>query len=239
MRLNTLPSAGLILIILAVPACGAIIHQGGEFEFESGFTFHTPSIFGDRDWDQVGNGWGYWGQRAVFMPPQDRYGHPNFNANQFPPNVSRGTNSQEITMTSANGDAIMWKTFAVTPGHRIRCRLDAITTPSEVNLMLWHAIGQGQAINFYAGVTDPNAVGLAWQEWDINDTNNHFATYSIDTIATGNTLTYYFWMRHTYATASGATLCFDNLIVEDLGAVSPTPTITPVPTDGPAMWLVY
>lgn len=202
----------------ALAADPVVLHRGGEFDFEAGFTMHRPSILPGREYDEVGTGWGYWGQPALFMPPADRYGRPNFNGNRFPPNVSSQTFSQEITMTSANGDAIVWKTFAVPVGHRIRCTFDAITTPSEDNLQLRHAVGQGGAIDFFGQeVTDPFAVGLDWRNWDIDDTNNHFATCAVSATAEQATLTYYLWVRHAYATSTGATLCVDNLVVYDDG----------------------
>lgn len=204
-----------------------VLYRGGEFDFEQGFVFYQPSIFGDRPYDEVGKGWGYWGQRAMFLPPHDRHGHPNFNGNQFAPNVSSGRNSQEITMTSANGDAITWKHFSVPVGRKIRCRLDAITTPSETELELRHAIGQGPPISF-VGVTDPYRVGLTWSDWNIRDTSNHFATYAAETVAASESLTYYLWVRHYWATPSGATLCFDNLVVSDVTSDA-TPTATPGP----------
>lgn len=207
----------LLIALLTVPSlAGGVLHEGGVFDFEDGFILYSPSIFADKPWDEVGKGWSYWGQPAVFMPEKDRFGHPAFNRNQFRPNVSSATFSQEITMTSANGDGLMWISFEVPVGRVIRCSLDAITTPSKDHLQLRHAIGQGGPLEVRSA-TDPFALPLRWEEWDIETTNNHFATNSVSVASTTDTLTYYFWVRHAFATSTGATLCFDNLVVSDDG----------------------
>lgn len=199
-------------------AGGAALHEGGVFDFEHGFVMHRPSLFEDRDWDEVGKGWGYWGRPALFQPPEHRYGHPSFNRNSFRPNVSSGTFSQEITMTSANGDALVWITFPVPQGHRLRCELDAITTRSEDDLQLKHGLAQGGAVELAGDSSDPEALQIMWQAWNVDATHSRFATESIEAVASSDRMTYYLWVRHEWATSTGATLCVDNLRVTDLGS---------------------
>jgi hypothetical protein len=195
-----------------------VIYEGGVYDFEAGFVMHRPSLFPTREWDEVGRGWRYWGRPALFQPPRHRYGHPSFNRNRFAPNVSAGVFSQEITMTSANGDAVMWIAFDVPPGRRIRCVLDAVTTPSEDDLELRHGILQADEIDALYGFSDPDALPIDWKRWNTIQTQGGFGSDSVEIVASGGRLAYCFWVRHTWATSSGATLCIDNLRVVDADA---------------------
>lgn len=209
--------ASAVFVAATAAAGDVLIHQGGVFDFEDGFTMHRPGLFADRDWDEVGKGWGYWGRPALFQPPEHRYGHPSFNRNVFGPNVSSGGFSQEITMTSANGDGLVWITFAAPRGHRIRCELDAITTLSEDDLQLKHGLLQGAPIAVSGTSVDPGGLGIRWRPWNVSATHGRFAKESVEAVAATEKMTYYVWVRHEWATSTGATLCIDNLRVTDLG----------------------
>ncbi len=76
---------------------------------------------------------------------------PRLNENKYLPNVHSGERSQEISFDWRSGEAGIWRTFEVVPGHRYLIEAWARYVPSESGLALYLGIDLGGGNNFEAG----------------------------------------------------------------------------------------
>jgi hypothetical protein len=239
--------ACLFAVLIVCPAstvAETLLYSGGEWDFESGFYFtthmragqnaspcgmhdscdqslcdkgHVTCVPADK-WAQVGNGWHHWAGFPTWETP-GFWGICSFNANQFMPNVSRGVNSQELTMTCANGIGLIYRQADVPAGHCIR-----VTAEMRFgeNMPDWPDVKHHLGLD-PTGNTDPQADTVQWFAWDESQPAeklpdsafNH--TSEIIHVPDG-TLTIFIRMMAIEPNCHGQTFMIDDVRVYDLGA---------------------
>lgn len=138
---------------------------------------------------------------------------PRLNENKFLPNIHSGVRSQEISFDYRSGEAGIYRTAEVAPGHRYAVEAWAKYMPSESGLQLYLGIDPTGGDNFSAG-------SVAWHPWRDMTPNQWVATQ--ETVrATGNRLTIFLRAVHPVAADGGekpgGNTMFDDVSLVDLG----------------------
>lgn len=223
--------------------CAGTLHCGGEWDFENGFYFTSHYLAGQcgsppgggnqscvpsNKAAQVGAGWSHWASFPTWATP-GYWGVCSFNANQNCANVLRGNNSQELTMTCANGVGVIYKTASVPAGHQIQVEAFMKFTP---NGDTWpdveHAIGIDPA-----GGTNPASANVQWTVWQQQAPSppqpaSVFNRGTAEAVSQGSTITVFIRQRAFEPPCMGQTFMIDNVKIYDLGVPGPALNVSPL-----------
>jgi hypothetical protein len=178
--------------------------QGGEWDFEAGFT-PWPNPFGEPcAGSGLANGW------SAFTT-EDQYGSSCMNQTTWRDNVYTGVSAQEITFAYVGNQAGIFKSAPTTPGHQYKVeahmRKESSPAPLEVTL----------GIDLSGGV-DWQAPTVQWFPWD-QDLDNQWSKTEEVVAATGERMTLFIKGFHPYPEPGGA-LRIDSISLTDLGPIN-------------------
>jgi hypothetical protein len=111
--------------------------RGGEWDLEGGFYAWDSPHEGFTAF--VANGW------RPLSKVYDPAAPPRLNENKWPPNIHSGERSQEISFDWRSGEAGIFRTVEVAPGHRYSVEAWAKYVPSETGLQLYLGIDPTEA----------------------------------------------------------------------------------------------
>jgi len=175
--------------------------QGGEWDFEAGFT-RWPNPFGDScDGSGLANGW-------QAFTTRDKYGSSCMNQTTWKGNVHSGESAQEITFGFIGNQAGIFKTAPATSGHRykIEAFMRREFSPTKVEVFL--------GVDAAGGV-DWQAPTVTWFPWR-EDLDDQWARTEETVTATANNITIFIRGSHAYPEPGGA-LRLDSISVTDIG----------------------
>jgi len=221
--------------------CVDALYCGGEWDFEAGAYFTTHHLAGQSSgppgggnvttvppnkWAHVAEGWTHWASFPTW-PTAGHWGVCSFNENKNPANVYRGHRSQELTMTCANGDGVIYKKAEVPQGHLIRVEAYMKFTPNGDARAVEHAIGIDPR-----GGTDPTSGNVQWTNWQEQipsppQPDRVFNRGTAEAVSQGPVITVFIRQRAYEPPCQGQTFMIDNVKVYDLG---PAETATSRPT---------
>jgi hypothetical protein len=154
----------------------------------------------------VANGWASFVE--AYEPGADPSSAPRLNENKNEANVYSGQRSQEISFDYRSGEAGIYRSVPVTPGHHYLVEAWAKYAPSPSGLQLSVGIDG-------SGAEDASAVTVQWYPWRDNAPDRWVATQ--ETVrATAGKLTIFLRSVHPVAEQGGNTM-FDNVSLVDLG----------------------
>ena len=179
--------------------------RGGDWDLEAGFYAWQSPHEGFTAF--VANGW------QPLSAVHDPDAPPRLNENKYLPNVRSGERSQEVSFDWRSGEAGIWRSVEVVPGHRYLVEAWAKYVPSESGLALHLGIDLGGGEDFTAG-------SVTWHPWRDLTPNQWIATQ--ETVrATGARLTIFLRAVHPMGVDGGnkpgGNTMFDNVSVVDLG----------------------
>jgi len=187
------------------PAATLPPYRGGSWDLEEGF-YQSPSPH-EGFTAFVANGW------QPLSKVHDPAAPPRLNENKYLPNVHSGERSQEISFDWRSGEAGIWRTFEVVPGHRYVIEAWARYMPSESGLALYLGIDLGGGNNFEAG-------SVTWRPWRDMTPDQWVATQETVRATTGR-MTIFLRAVHPLAADGGnkpgGNTMFDDVSVTDGG----------------------
>jgi len=187
------------------PAATLPPYRGGSWDLEEGF-YQSPSPH-EGFVAFVANGW------QPLSKVYDPAAPPRLNENKYLPNVHSGERSQEISFDWRSGEAGIWRTFEVVPGHRYVIEAWARYVPSESGLGLYLGVDPGGGNNYEAG-------SVTWHPWR-DMTPNQWAATQETVRATAGQMTVFLRAVHPLApdggNKPGGNTMFDNVSVTDVG----------------------
>lgn len=237
-----LPAAAQVCSRPAAEPDGAL-YSGGEWDFEGGMYFtghclagqhaappdggHESAVPPDK-WANVGAGWTHWATFPTWKTG-GYWGVASFNENKNCANVYRGSRSQEITLTCANGVGGVYRQAAVPPRHRIRVEAWMKFTPNGDARDVEHALGIDPL-----GGTDPASPRIQWTLWPNAVASppqppGEFNRGVVEAVSLGRTITVFIRQRAFEPVCQGQTFIFDSVRVFDLGPDDAASTTTPAP----------
>ncbi|MGQ9651524.1 MAG: hypothetical protein ACUVXJ_15565 [Phycisphaerae bacterium] len=211
--------------------CVDALYCGGEWDFEAGAYFTTHHLAGQSSgpaeggnittvpsdkWAHVANGWTHWASFPTW-PTAGHWGVCSFNENKNPVNVYRGHRSQELTLTCANGEGVIYKRAEVPQGHLIRVEAYMKFTPNGDARPVEHAIGIDPR-----GGTDPASEDVQWTNWQEEvpsppQPDGVFNRGTAETVSQGPVITVFIRQRAYEPPCQGQTFMIDNVKVYDDG----------------------
>ncbi|MFN3978779.1 MAG: hypothetical protein ACK4SA_00175 [Caldilinea sp.] len=178
--------------------------RGGDWDMEDGF-YVWPSPY-ENFGGFVANGWAP--LVIAYEPNANPPNAPRLNENKNLNNVQNGQRSQEVSFDYRVGEAGIYRTVTVTPGHRYQIEAWARYTPTSSGLRL--ALG----IDLTGG-DDATSDTVQWHPWRDDAPDRWLATQETVT-ASGDRLTIFLRAIHPAAVEGGNTM-FDNVSFADLG----------------------
>ncbi len=188
----------------AVPVVIAPPAHGGDWDMEDGF-YVWPSPY-ENFGGFVANGWKPF--VIAHEPNADPPNAPRLNENKNLSNVHSGQRSQEISFDYRVGEAGLYRTVTVTPGHRYQIAAWARYTPTSSGLHLLLGVD-------LTGGDDATSDTVQWYPWRDHAPDRWLATEETVT-ADGNQMTIFLRAIHPAPVEGGNTM-FDNVSLIDLG----------------------
>lgn len=176
--------------------------QGGEWDFEVGFT-PWANPFGDScDGAALADGWNAFTTR-------DQFGSSCMNQTTWADNVYGGLNAQEITFAYIGNQAGIFKPAPTIPGHRytVEAYMRREFSPAKVEVTLGIDLSGG--LNWEAET-------VQWFPWD-EDFENEWSRTEETVTAIGESMTIFIKGSHPYP-EPGGTLRLDSISIVDLGS---------------------
>ena len=189
----------------AAPAATLLPRRGGSWDLEEGFyPWQSPH---EGFTAYVANGW------LPLSKAYDSAAPPRLNENKYWLNIHSGERSQEISFDWRSGEAGIFRTVAVAPGHRYVVEAWTKYVPSESGLGLYLGIDLGGGEDFTAG-------SVMWYPWRDMTPNQWVATR--ETVrAKGGSMTNFLRAVHPLAADGGnkpgGNAMFDDVRVTDIG----------------------
>jgi hypothetical protein len=179
--------------------------RGGDWDLEGGFYAWDSLHEGFTAF--VANGW------RPLSKAYDSAAPPRLNENKFLPNVHSGERSQEISFDFRSGEAGIFRTAEVVPGHRYSIEAWAKYMASETGLQLYLGIDPAGGEDFAAG-------SVVWHSWRDMSPDRWVATQEI-VRASGSRLTIFLRAVHPVGADGGhkpgGNTMFDDVSLVDLG----------------------
>lgn len=175
--------------------------QGGEWDFETGFT-PWANPFGDAcPGSGLANGWSAFTTR-------DQYGSSCLNQTTWQDNVYTGQSAQEITFAYVGNQAGIFKSVPTTAGHQytIEAYMRRESSPAKVEVTLGLDLSGG---------TNWQAETVQWFPWN-QDFENQWSRTEETVTANGEVLTIFIKGFHPYPEPGGA-LRIDSISIVDKG----------------------
>lgn len=147
--LSQQPTPTLPATRLPQPAPAATLppRRGGNWDLEEGFYAWQSPHEGFTAF--VANGW------LPLSKVYDPAAPPRLNENKYVPNIHSGERSQEVSFDWRSGEAGIFRTVEVVPGHRYVVQAWTKYVPSESGLAVYLGIDLGGSDNFAAGAATP------------------------------------------------------------------------------------
>ncbi|MEX1019593.1 MAG: hypothetical protein WDZ49_08040, partial [Litorilinea sp.] len=188
----------------AAPVAIAPPLEGGEWSMEGGF-YPWTSPYEDFV-GHIPSGWG--ALIKAYEPNIDPSNAPRLNENNWGPNVHNGQRSQEISFDYRIGEAGLYRSIDVTPGHQYTIEAWAKYAPTPSQLRLELGIDLTGSTNFEAAT-------VSWYPWR-DTTPDHWIATQETVRAESARMTIYLRGTHSAPVLGGNTM-FDSVRVVDLG----------------------
>ena len=191
--------------VAPVPVATLPPRRGGSWDLEEGF-YPWQSLH-EGFTAYVANGW------LPLSKTYDPAAPPRLNENKYWLNIHSGERSQEISFDWRSGEAGIFRTVDVAPGHRYVVEAWAKYVPSESGLGLYLGIDLGGGEDFTAG-------SVTWYPWR-ELTPNQWVVTQETVRAKGDRMTIFLRAVHPLAADGGnkpgGNTMFDDVSITDIG----------------------